>query len=289
MAPYTKADSYAKTEVDNLLAGKENTLLLMDDELQRVLDGSGGQLAFKLGLHSTFLNRITTLETNSDPSVLSVTAGQKVEINGPLEVKQGSIQRGGTNAVGGVYLGEGGTNDYAIEIVGGTPYSACYIDFARPGNDYRCRMLYYLASGQDYLKIFTAAQRSLEVRVSGLSANGYFSFSDERLKDDVKDLSEDDCVSLVKNVKAKSYVRNDIEGDNRRVGFIAQHIQAQATGDLGALIGQANDGDNETFLTVDYPKLTSVLWGVCRNLLSRVEQLEKSSLNTNAQAKRRRT
>ena len=54
-APYTKDDSYSSTEVDTLLAGKENTLDLMTDELQRVLDGSGGGApALKLGLHRIF-------------------------------------------------------------------------------------------------------------------------------------------------------------------------------------------------------------------------------------------
>ena len=95
-----------------MLAGKEDDLVLMQDELQRVLDNSSGTPELKLGLHSNFLNRITTLEANSAPNVLNeIASAQKVEINGPLEIKQGSIQRLGANANGGVYIGEGGSND----------------------------------------------------------------------------------------------------------------------------------------------------------------------------------
>ena len=134
---------------------------------------------------------------------------------------------------------------------------------------------------------FAGDTRSLEIRPSGLSANGYSRFSDERLKSNVEDLDSQACLSLVKSVKAKSYVRTDIEGSAPRIGFIAQHIQKSAEGPLCSLIGEA-DGDNTTYLTVDYPKLTSVLWSVCQNLISRVEELESFS-KLNAPSKRKRS
>lgn len=274
-APYTKAETYSKSETDALLEDKEATLLLMPGELQRVLDGSGGQLAFKLGLHSDFLDRIAALEASSGGGDVAtqIATEDTITVNGVFQVKHGSIERNGTQPEGGIYMGEGGTGDFAIEMVGMHNNAACYIDMCRLGNDFRMRFIYYL--GADYLKIFTQAARSMELRVSGLSANGYSSFSDARLKDEVQPLPQSHCVDLVKSVEPKSYVRNDIEGSGRRIGFIAQEIQAAATGDLSAIIGEA-DGDHaaDHYLTVDYPKLTTVLWSVCQNLLKRVEELE---------------
>ena len=96
------------------------------------------------------------------------------------------------------------------------------------------------------------------------------------------------CVELIKTVRPKSYIRNDIESSRRRIGFIAQEMQAGASGDLGVVIGQGGDGDNESYLTIDYARLTPLLWSTCQNLLARVEQLE-SHVKSNAQARARRT
>jgi hypothetical protein len=42
----------------------------------------------------------------------------------------------------GIHLGEGGTNDYSIEIVGGSTSANSYIDFSTPLVDYNGRIIY---------------------------------------------------------------------------------------------------------------------------------------------------
>jgi len=76
-------------------------------------------------------------------------------------------------------------------------------------------------------------------------------------------------------VDVKSYLRTDLQ--QRRVGFIAQDVQAAASGDWACLLGSTpSDDPEETLLTLDYARLTTVLWGVVKELSARVAQLEAS-------------
>ena len=52
--------------------------------------------------------------------------------------------------------------------------------------------------------------------------------SDASLKDDVLDASESDCLAMLEAVTPKTYVRNDLEDVDRRIGFIAQDAAANA-------------------------------------------------------------
>ena len=117
--------------------------------------------------------------------------------------------------------------------------------------------------------------------------NGYVTFyggtnaaSDQRLKDDVQDLPDVDCLGLLRSVSAKSYVRNDL-GSERRCGFIAQEVEAAAAASLGSnLVGEATreiDGAPDTIKTLSYERMSVVLWQCCRSLLARVEALEAAA------------
>ena len=44
--------------------------------------------------------------------------------------------------------------------------------------------------------------------------------------------------------------------------------------DTGNLVKEIPDNTYETIYAVDYSRLTTLLWGVCRHLISRVETLE---------------
>ena len=107
------------------------------------------------------------------------------------------------------------------------------------------------------------------------------SYSDKRLKDDVEDLPDEDCLSLLKSVSAKSYVRNDLVDSERRCGFIAQDVEAAAASSLGSnLVGEASrgiDGTPDTIKTLSYERMSVVLWQCCRSLLARVEALEAAA------------
>ena len=104
---------------------------------------------------------------------------------------------------------------------------------------------------------------------------GFHNDSDARLKDDVQDLPSNDCLSLLKSVSAKSYVRNDLQDTNRRAGFIAQEVEAALAPSLGQnLVGTRELEGGQTSKTLAYDRMAVVLWQCCRSLLARVEELE---------------
>ena len=83
-------------------------------------------------------------------------------------------------------------------------------------------------------------------------------------------------------VEVKTYERNDRNGE-KRVGFIAQDIEAVLPEYFQHIVGQGtiSRGENEggepieeTIKTVDYSRLVTVLWGVCKGLKQRIEVLE---------------
>jgi hypothetical protein len=119
-----------------------------------------------------------------------------------------------------------------------------------------------------------------------VNAQGYVTFhsgantsSDARLKDEVVDMPEEQALSLLRSVSAKTYVRNDMENSDRRCGFIAQEVEAAAHESLGSnLVGSVPslNTPGEEIMTLSYERMSVVLWQCCRSLLARVEALEAS-------------
>ena len=85
---------------------------------------------------------------------------------------------------------------------------------------------------------------------------------------------------MLRAVAARMYKRTDLSGTGLRLGFIAQELQAACPTASGNLLGRARyssnrDGtDEREILTLDYGRLSAVLWQCCRSLLARVEALE---------------
>ena len=80
--------------------------------------------------------------------------------------------------------------------------------------------------------------------------------------------------------------RIDLNGQ-ARCGFIAQDLEAvlpesyrHIVGEGTITRGETEEGEpiEENFLTVDYARLVTVLWGTCKNLQSRIEVLESRNL-----------
>ena len=112
-------------------------------------------------------------------------------------------------------------------------------------------------------------------------------------------MSPDECQRIFDAVEVTKYIRTDIEQPQPRVGFIAQHLDAVCKDEFACIVGrlpsadmpteEVNEVEEEPLLTVDYSRLVTVLWGVCKNqqlacanLQLRVAQLEQainSSLN----------
>ena len=85
---------------------------------------------------------------------------------------------------------------------------------------------------------------------------------------------------MLRAVSAKTYRRLDLpEGEGERLGFVAQDIEAATPLAWGNLVGRANykwsgNGEGGEIATLDYARLSAVLWTCTRSLLARVEALE---------------
>ena len=131
---------------------------------------------------------------------------------------------------------------------------------------------------------------SLTIETSGavVCSTSFTNNSDGRLKDNQTPAPLAEMKAIFDAVDVKTYDRNDL-GGQPRCGFIAQELQAVCTGNYAHIVGEgtkqristaAVDGEPpdeeplETFKTVDYSRLVTVLWGVCKTLQQRIEVLE---------------
>jgi hypothetical protein len=114
------------------------------------------------------------------------------------------------------------------------------------------------------------------VTASGaVTATAFQSTSDARHKEDVQPLDAAECLAVAQALGPSKYIRTDLgelaTNEPRRVGFIAQEVQAALPGTWSNIVGQSGfDGT----LTLDYAKLTPVLCGAIQALAARVAALE---------------
>ena len=125
------------------------------------------------------------------------------------------------------------------------------------------------APGQEIgLQNRVAGQAPLIVEISGVitTAYGQNDLSDAKIKENIRDADVEEMQSIFDRAMPKRYDRidTDLKG---QLGFLAQD---EGTGVTGMTRQQ-----NEELLTLNYSRLTAVLWGVCKKLQSRVEALEK--------------
>ena len=100
--------------------------------------------------------------------------------------------------------------------------------------------------------------------------------SDERLKTNVKDVETNYC-DCVKNVKIKTFEYKDEKyKDSDKYGFIAQHLQKHLPKEFDNIVKETKPkkDEGEAYLSINYMKLSVVLWGCCQEQQSKIEHLE---------------
>ena len=112
------------------------------------------------------------------------------------------------------------------------------------------------------------------VHYKGLSAA-----SDRSLKDDLQDANTEQCLSMLRQVSAKTYVRKDLPDSGSRLGFVAQDVETACQPLWSNLVSTstykwAQAPEGAEIKVLDYARLTSVLWQCTRDLLARIETLE---------------
>ena len=91
--------------------------------------------------------------------------------------------------------------------------------------------------------------------------------------------STTDSLNMLRQVSAKTYLRLDMPDSGPRIGFIAQDVESACPSTWRNLVGTTQytweqGGTGAEIRTLDYARLTAVLWQCTRNLLARVEALE---------------
>ena len=127
----------------------------------------------------------------------------------------------------------------------------------------------YAPNQEIWLQNRTSGAAPLVVETdSDVTVNYSFNnLSDEKVKTNIADADLDTLQGIFDGAHPKTYDRTDIEHHNR-LGFLAQDF-------LGAGVTGKTYRDGEELLTLDYSRLTAVLWGVVKKLQARVEALEK--------------
>jgi len=107
------------------------------------------------------------------------------------------------------------------------------------------------------------------------------SLSDTRLKTDQSVVPGDKLTSIFNAIDTMEYDLhrgNDIDGEKlpkeRRVGFIADDVQAAIDGSGWSNIVSSKMKNDVDYLTLDYSRLVCVLWGHVKALTARVAALE---------------
>ena len=100
--------------------------------------------------------------------------------------------------------------------------------------------------------------------------------SDERLKTNIQDVESNYC-DCIKNVKIKTFEYKDEKYKNSdKYGFIAQHLQKHLPKEFNNIVRETKikTEEGEEYLSINYMKLSVVLWGCCQEQQSKIEHLE---------------
>jgi len=105
--------------------------------------------------------------------------------------------------------------------------------------------------------------------------------SDESLKDDIKIVDHDECQLVFDAIDVKTYKRNDMNSDKKRIGFVAQDFDAIIPEEFQNIVGKTTNDK----LSLDYARITCILWSVVKNqqgtitdMVNRIQQLETPNI-----------
>ena len=99
--------------------------------------------------------------------------------------------------------------------------------------------------------------------------------SDERLKTDIEDYDEE-CSNCVKNVKLHKFkYKDDKYKNNDQYGFIAQQLLENLPEKMKGIVKEVKEKDSDDkFLTINYMKLSVILWKSIQEEMSKREHIE---------------
>ena len=117
-----------------------------------------------------------------------------------------------------------------------------------------------------------------------ISAKGFASTSDRRIKTNIKNASIDTCVDLFNKIDVKTYNRTDFKGN--RLGFIANDFYDNIPEEFENLVGMLYGGE-QALLSLSYDRIVCVLWGVVKNQQKQIDELNKRGRPSVAKPKKK--
>jgi hypothetical protein len=208
-----------------------------------------------VGSSGTFSGTLQSVAGGYNP--FNVAGGGRAQI-GSVTANNGS-----SGAVGAdFYLGSGGN-------ASGTYGAIEWSHFANPNGDY---MVYRLTP---HLLCYTVHRSNGSVTFH----NGLTNSSDASIKSEPVDADTEAALAMLKSVSARTYERLDLPGEGSRLGFIAQEVEAALPDAWGSVIGSSRiaaerGGGEREIKTLDYARLSAVLWTCTRSMLARIEAME---------------
>ena len=112
-------------------------------------------------------------------------------------------------------------------------------------------------------------------------ATQYLTYPDATMLD-VQDVDPILCSDIVSLVNPKTYKTNEDVIDSYKVGFVVEDLEYSLDDKMLNILAdteitqQDEDGEDiqVNMRTLNYGRLTTILWGACQDLLARVEMLE---------------
>ena len=138
-----------------------------------------------------------------------------------------------------------------------------------------------LSSGKVYMKYLHASETldfDCVIDNTGRSVIGNIldtTVSDERLKTDIEDV-DTDFTSCIKNVKVKTFkYKDDKYKTNDNYGFIAQEFKEHLPKECKNIVKENKvKNEDDTFLSINYMKLSVVLWKALQEEIDKREHIE---------------
>ena len=138
-----------------------------------------------------------------------------------------------------------------------------------------------LSSGKVYMKYLHATETldfDCVIDNTGRSVIGNIldtTVSDERLKTNIEDV-DTDFTSCIKNVKVKTFkYKDDKYKTNDNYGFIAQELKEHLPKECKNIVKENKvKNEDETFLSINYMKLSVVLWKALQEEINKREHIE---------------
>ena len=272
---YTRAVLYQKSEVDSRLAAKQDTLTFYDDV------GN-----FEYGLLKPSSSTVRALAPGSNTSVTPSASGDALYVDVAPTLNVSTVTTsGGITCNGGSLTVDNPTGLYSSLYLTSPSDTAQLFVGSNAGLNVMTATADPIVFRANYTAnaahTLTLNANNSAVFASTVTGVSFTSTSDASIKEDAETISPTECRAIFDAVEAKRYFRTDI--GQRRVGFIAQDVQAAAADpDFACLVGSTlvpGTGDSpasQELLTLDYARLTTVLWGVVKELSARVAELEAS-------------